>query len=123
MKKKSTMVDMDMSKAGRALERAAARAQELAEQTGTPFYILKDGHVVDLNRLTRASDVLRERPSGNDACLTPILQASLSSSLLPDCSRSLGWTTVSAMVSVNDNVFASCSEKSGPGPRDSQIHY
>lgn len=64
MKKKSTMLDMDMSKAGHALDRAAARARKLAEQTGTPFYVLKDGHVVDLNKLSRASYVLREKHSG-----------------------------------------------------------
>jgi diaminopimelate decarboxylase len=32
------------------MERAAARARQLAEQTGTPLYVLKDGRVVDLNR-------------------------------------------------------------------------
>ena len=62
MKAKAT--DADISKAGRALERAAARARELAQQTGTPLYVLKDGHVVDLNRQSRASYVLRERHSG-----------------------------------------------------------
>ena len=64
MKTKSTVADPDMSKAGRALERAAARARQLAEQTGTPLYVLKDGHVVDLNRLSRASYMLREKQSG-----------------------------------------------------------
>ncbi|HZR16861.1 MAG TPA: hypothetical protein VFE51_05995 [Verrucomicrobiae bacterium] len=63
MKRKSTRVDTDMSKAGRALERAAARARELAEQTDTPLYVLKDGRVVDLNRLSQASYVLREKPA------------------------------------------------------------
>ena len=58
------MTDADMSKAGRALERAAARARQLAEQTDTPFYIFKDGRVVDLNRQTAGSYVLREGRSG-----------------------------------------------------------
>ena len=64
MKAKSTMADADMSKAGRALERAAARARRLAEQTGTPLYVFKDGHVVDLNRRTAGSYALREGRSG-----------------------------------------------------------
>ena len=64
MKTKSTVADADMSKAGRALERAAARARHLAEQTGTPLYILKDGRVVNLNRQSGGSHVLREGRSG-----------------------------------------------------------
>jgi len=55
-------VDADMSKARQALERAAARARQLAEQTGTPLYVLRDGQVVDLNRQSGSSYVLRERP-------------------------------------------------------------
>jgi len=31
-----------------ALQRAARKARELAEQTGTPFYVLRDGKIVDL---------------------------------------------------------------------------
>ena len=64
MKTKSTVTDGDMSKAGRALERAAARARQLAEQTGTPLYIFRDGHVVDLNRQSEGSYALREGHSG-----------------------------------------------------------
>lgn len=64
MKSKSTVADADMSNAGRALERAAARARRLAEQTGTPLYVFKDGHVVDLNRQTAGSYALREAHSG-----------------------------------------------------------
>jgi len=64
MKRKSTVADADMSKAGRALERAAARARQLAGQTGTPLYIFRDGHVVDLNRQSGGSYVLREGHSG-----------------------------------------------------------
>src|SRR6266702_1730019 len=43
LKTKPKVPDADMSKAGRALERAAVRARQLAEQTGTPLYIFKDG--------------------------------------------------------------------------------
>jgi hypothetical protein len=64
MKTKTTMADADMSKAGRALERAAARARQLAEQTGTPLYVFRDGRVVDLNRQSGGSYVLREGHSG-----------------------------------------------------------
>ena len=64
MKSKSTVADADMSNAGRALERAAARARRLAEQTGTPLYVFKDGHVVVLNRQTAGSYALREGHSG-----------------------------------------------------------
>jgi hypothetical protein len=60
MKSKPSSVDADMTKAGRALERAATRARRLAEQTGTPLYVLKGGRVVDLNRQSTGSYVLRE---------------------------------------------------------------
>ena len=60
MKTKSTVADVEMIKAGQALERAAARARQLAEQTGTPLYVFKDGRVVDLNRQSTGSYVLRE---------------------------------------------------------------
>ena len=64
MKTKSTVADADMSKAGRALERAAARARQLAEQTGTPLYVFRDGRVVDLNRQSAGNYALREGRSG-----------------------------------------------------------
>jgi hypothetical protein len=64
MKTKSKMADADMAKAGRALERAPARARHLAEQTGTPLCIFKDGCVVNLNRQSGGSYVLREGCSG-----------------------------------------------------------
>ena len=64
MKTKSTVADADMAKAGGARERAAARARHLAEQTGTPLYIFKDGRVVNLNRQSGGSYVLREGRSG-----------------------------------------------------------
>ena len=49
MKKKPVVVDADFANAGRALKRAAAKARQLSEETGTPFYVFKDGRVVDLN--------------------------------------------------------------------------
>jgi nucleotide-binding universal stress UspA family protein len=64
MKTKSTVADADMSSAGRALERAAARARRLAEQTVKPLYIFRDGHVVDLDRRSGGNYVLREGRSG-----------------------------------------------------------
>ena len=64
MKRKSAVTDADMANAGRALERAAARARRLAEETGTPLYIFKDGHIVDLNRQSGGNYGLREGRSG-----------------------------------------------------------
>jgi len=58
------VTDADMANAGRALERAAARARRLAEETGTPLYIFKDGHIVDLNRPSGGNYGLREGRSG-----------------------------------------------------------
>ena len=61
MKSKRTKVeDTDLSGAGRALERTAARARRLAEETTTPFYVLKGGRVVDLNAQAGGAYVLRE---------------------------------------------------------------
>lgn len=64
MKTKSTVADADLAMAGLALERAAARARQLAEQTGTPLYVFQDGRVVDLNRQSGSSYLLREEHSG-----------------------------------------------------------
>ena len=33
-----------------ALRRAARRAQELGQRTGTPVYVIKDGKIVDLTQ-------------------------------------------------------------------------
>ena len=59
--KRSKAVDADLVGAGRALERAAARARRLAEETTTPFYVLKGGRIVDLNAQAAGAYVLRER--------------------------------------------------------------
>ena len=46
-----------------ALQRAARKARELAQKTGTPFYVLREGKIVDLiaeetnrNAKNKASD-------------------------------------------------------------------
>lgn len=39
--------DPDMRGATVALRRAAIHARELAERTGTPCWIMRDGHIVD----------------------------------------------------------------------------
>ena len=41
-------VDKDLEGIDAALRRAARRARELGEQTGTPVYVLRDGKIVDL---------------------------------------------------------------------------
>lgn len=38
--------DLDLEKAGDALQRAALRAREIARQTGTPLVIYKNGRIV-----------------------------------------------------------------------------
>jgi hypothetical protein len=47
-----------------ALKRAAAAARKLSLDTGTPFYVFKDGRVVDLNarRTTRRPGKTTFRP-------------------------------------------------------------
>jgi hypothetical protein len=61
MKRQSTARDTDLKGAIRALKRAALRARRLAEETGTPFYVLKDGRIVDLNEQAARAYALRER--------------------------------------------------------------
>jgi len=39
--------DADMRNATIALERAARHARELAERTGTPCWVMRDGRIVD----------------------------------------------------------------------------
>lgn len=47
--------DRDMEGVEAALRRAARRARELGEQTGTPVYVLRDGEIVDLTAGKSAS--------------------------------------------------------------------
>lgn len=45
---------------GSGLKRAAAWARQLAEQTGTPLYVLKARRIVDLNAHATGAYALRE---------------------------------------------------------------
>lgn len=47
--KKDAAIDKEAAGTLRALRRAARRARELAEKTGTPFYVMKNNRIVDLN--------------------------------------------------------------------------
>ncbi len=58
--KTTTMADPDLRGAGRALQRAAAQARRLAEETGTPLYVIRSGRVVDLHVRAAGAYVLRE---------------------------------------------------------------
>ena len=49
MKTKMNSSDPDIRASFAALKRAAKTARKLAEATGTPFYILRDGRIVNLN--------------------------------------------------------------------------
>jgi hypothetical protein len=51
MKKKTPVIstDPDIRGSWPALLRAARKARKLAEETGTPFYVMKNGRIVDLN--------------------------------------------------------------------------
>jgi len=44
----ATHIDKDLEGIEAALRRAARRARELGERTGTPVYVLRDGKVIDL---------------------------------------------------------------------------
>jgi hypothetical protein len=45
--------DPDIIASFKALKRAARQARKLSIETGTPFYVMKDGKIVDLNRGAR----------------------------------------------------------------------
>jgi hypothetical protein len=49
MNRKINSTDPDILGSLPAMRRAAKRAWKLAKSTGTPFYVLKDGRVTDLN--------------------------------------------------------------------------
>lgn len=42
--------DPDILGSLKAIKRAARAARELSIKMGTPFYVMKDGKIVDLNR-------------------------------------------------------------------------
>jgi len=48
VKSKEQISDPDLANVGKASARAAKRARQIAMETGTPFYVWKDGRVVDL---------------------------------------------------------------------------
>lgn len=50
MKVEMTSRDADIRGSLPAIRRAARSARRLAEETGTPLYVLKDGKVVNINR-------------------------------------------------------------------------
>jgi len=45
-KEKQKVKDTDMEKVGAALQRAAARAREIARRTGTPLIIYRNGQIL-----------------------------------------------------------------------------
>ena len=49
MKSKIASSDSDILASLKALRRAARNARKLAETTGTPFYVVRNGRVVNLN--------------------------------------------------------------------------
>jgi hypothetical protein len=46
---KSQSTDHDILRALPALRRAAVAARRLSEATGTPFYVMKNERIIDLN--------------------------------------------------------------------------
>lgn len=58
-----TITDPDILGSFPALRRAARAARKLAEETGTPFYVMKGGKVVNLNPVRRKR-VSRKRRAG-----------------------------------------------------------
>jgi len=53
MKKKTHLSNPDIPDALPALKRAAKSAFKLAKATGTPFYVMKNGKIVNLNPIGR----------------------------------------------------------------------
>ena len=56
--------DPDLANALQALKRAAAAARRLSIETGTPFYVMQDGRVVDLNAPLRKRGGKNARRNG-----------------------------------------------------------
>ena len=50
-----TSKDPDILASAAALRRAAKRARQLGEQTGTPVYVLRRGKIIDLTAERRPS--------------------------------------------------------------------
>jgi hypothetical protein len=60
--KQLAALDRDLAGALPALRRAAAAARRLSIETGTPFYVFKDGQVVDLNATQPKRGGRKRRP-------------------------------------------------------------
>lgn len=61
MKSISLPKDADLRGALPALKRAARRALELARQTGTPCWVLRDGRMVDIAKESKRRAPSRQR--------------------------------------------------------------
>jgi hypothetical protein len=62
MKRKMNIMDPDIIGSMAAIKRAARNAQKLAEATGTPLYVWKDGKVVDINPVRQTRKVRGRKP-------------------------------------------------------------
>ena len=60
------VTDPDLANALPALKRAAAAARRLSVETGTPFYVMRDDRVVDLNASRTKSAAKTARRNGRD---------------------------------------------------------
>lgn len=63
MSEKQEPVDPDIISSFIALKRASRRARALSKATGTPFYIFRNGRVVDLNAPVKKRATPRRKPS------------------------------------------------------------
>ncbi len=58
-----TLHDADLLKAGDALRRAAANAQQLALATGTPCYVWQGGKIVNIGLPPKVGDPTARQPA------------------------------------------------------------
>jgi len=58
------VTDPDLANVLPALKRAAAAARRLSIETATPFYVMQDGRVVDLNAPLRKRGAKNARRNG-----------------------------------------------------------
>jgi hypothetical protein len=59
LKKRTASVDPEIEGELAALRRAARAARKLAEKTGTPFYVIRGGKIVNLNPTRRKRPLAR----------------------------------------------------------------
>lgn len=64
------VTDPDLANALPALKRAAAAARRLSIETGTPFYVIQNGRVVDLNLPLRSRGAKHARRNGRHRAAT-----------------------------------------------------